>query len=209
MQFGMMDTCVIVCLIARWRDLDELGVHFGGLGSLLVRAASLWCHLGSPRVASMCKSAIWQSRRSRGTDFISGPRGMGGDRGPAPCGSLWRESHGPLRWLQQGIHAVIDAWLLGGLDAWQDWKVLGDCSCKLARTSSGRGRGRIHTLLGQSFVCIEQLSGALSSECGEAFGCLLQAQQAGACFRVLGEWLEKVTCCCNTTTTNSCFISPK
>ena len=45
-----LDACVIVCLLARWPDLDELEIHFGGLGSLLVLAASLCCHLVLPRV---------------------------------------------------------------------------------------------------------------------------------------------------------------
>ena len=54
---------MILCLLARRPDLDELEVYFGCLGSLLMLAASLRCHLGLTRVASMSESAIWHARR--------------------------------------------------------------------------------------------------------------------------------------------------
>ena len=54
-NLGCLDACVIVCLLARWPDLDEFGRHFGGFGSLLVPTVSLWYHLGLLRVANIHK----------------------------------------------------------------------------------------------------------------------------------------------------------
>ena len=70
-----------------------------------------------------------------------------------PCGPLRPGSVTPLRWsnkgfLQSGMLGCLDAWMprgVSGLEGFGDAGLegIGDCSCKLARSSSGRGR-RIH-----------------------------------------------------------------
>ena len=45
--------------------------------------------------------------------------------------------------MQPGMPGCLDAcqdWKVLGDCSFQDWKASGDCSCKLARSSSGRGR---------------------------------------------------------------------
>ena len=74
-----------------------------------------------------------------------------------PCGPGLRRAVTPLRWsnkgfLQSGMLGCLDARMprgVSGLEGFGDAGLegIGDCSCKLARSSSGRGR-RITKFLG-------------------------------------------------------------
>ena len=81
---------------------------------------------------------------------IWGPRGRKGGRRSASRNPLLGPSASPLRWsnegfLQSGMLGCLNAWMLrdlSGLEGFGDARLegIGDCSCNLARSSSGRGR---------------------------------------------------------------------
>ena len=82
---------------------------------------------------------------------FEGQGGVEGARGLTSCGPLWQISAAPLRWLnkgflQSGMLGCLDAWMprgVSGLEGFGDagLEVIGDCSCNLARSSSGEVGG--------------------------------------------------------------------
>ena len=84
---------------------------------------------------------------------FEGQGGVGGlevCRAEIPCGVLRHGSVTPLRWsnkgfLQSGMLGCLDAWMPRGVSALEGCgdaglEGIGDCSCNVARSSSGRGR---------------------------------------------------------------------
>ena len=86
---------------------------------------------------------------------VGGPRFAGLKSPVASCGPLLGGAVTPVRWsnkgfLQSGILGCLDARMprgVSGLAGFGDAGLegIGDCSCKLARSSSGRGR-RINSI---------------------------------------------------------------